>query len=440
MRRFEHVVDNQPAPEPAPQERGVHDHLIAWQVERQRDRLARDTGHLRRRPDLAPIALDVRRAVLRFHRGMRQMRHLVDRFQVVARRLGEDRFGVAVVADGLPRLRRQPPQLLGHRRRVERRTATLPRDGHIVHRRPGLPVPIGHHRHAARNLDDRRDPGTLLGGAGVERRNHRSGHRRSDDRGVEQTGQRDVDAVDRRPIDLHRSVDAVERPADDRMLLDRLQRRVRDGLLGGQPRQRAVGPATVARRVSNRPGHGHALHQRHAPRVGGGGAEHLAGHRSRLTQPLPRRAHARTAAGGLYLELRMVVAAVRHRELDLDHRRVHFELFGNQHRMGGHGALPHLDPVEDEDDAVVRVDLEPGVRLEHTGRVGGRPDRPLATRPADDRPDDDADGENPGAGGRRLQKPASCHPAAFRRGGRGLRHHRVSRISAAARCIARLIR
>ena len=135
---------------------------------------------------------------------------------------------------------------------------------------------------------------------------------------------------------------------------------------------------------------GDALVDRHTPLLGAGRAQHLAGHRARTPQQLPRSPHARAASGELQEKLRMVEAAIRVGELHLDCLRVNLQLLGDQHRMGGHCALSHLNPVEREDDGVVGLNDEPRVGSELTSGLRGVADCPLSSIATHDRGDVEA--------------------------------------------------
>ena len=95
----------------------------------------------------------------------------------------------------------------------------------------------------------------------------------------------------------------------------------------------------------------------------------------------------------------MGVAAIGDRELHLDRRGVNLKLLGDQHRMGGHRALAHLDPVQREDDPLVRMHHEPGVRLELARRLCSRPDGTLTPIATNHRPDHEPKGQRAADGG-----------------------------------------
>ena len=56
--------------------------------------------------------------------------------------------------------------------------------------------------------------------------------------------------------------------------------------------------------------------------------------------------------------------------LQLHLRQVHLQLFGDQHRDGGIGALAHLDIGHGQDNPSIASDADKGVRHEAVGRFG----------------------------------------------------------------------
>ena len=55
---------------------------------------------------------------------------------------------------------------------------------------------------------------------------------------------------------------------------------------------------------------------------------------------------------------------------EVDLGQIHFQLFGEEHRQGGVGALPHLDLVHDEGHAPLTVDADKSVGREGVCRGG----------------------------------------------------------------------
>ena len=55
---------------------------------------------------------------------------------------------------------------------------------------------------------------------------------------------------------------------------------------------------------------------------------------------------------------------------EMDLAQIHLQLFGEEHRQGGVGALPHLDLVHDEGHAPLTVDADKGVGREGVRRGG----------------------------------------------------------------------
>ena len=61
--------------------------------------------------------------------------------------------------------------------------------------------------------------------------------------------------------------------------------------------------------------------------------------------------------------------AIGRRPFGVDLVPVDVELLGDEHRHGGHHALPHLEHRQHDAHGVVGGDADPDVRLEHTGRL-----------------------------------------------------------------------
>jgi hypothetical protein len=55
--------------------------------------------------------------------------------------------------------------------------------------------------------------------------------------------------------------------------------------------------------------------------------------------------------------------------LHLDALPIAAELLGDDHRRGGHHALPHLDVGRDDRHHVIRADAQERIRLEDRGRI-----------------------------------------------------------------------
>jgi hypothetical protein len=100
--------------------------------------------------------------------------------------------------------------------------------------------------------------------------------------------------------------------------------------------------------------------------------EHRSRGRAGLAQGLPRCAYRVRVAGCLYAAQQGIAVElfVGRSMLQPDLFEVHLQLFGDQHRDGGVGALAHLDIGHGQDDLPVAFDADEGVGREAVGRFG----------------------------------------------------------------------
>ena len=101
----------------------------------------------------------------------------------------------------------------------------------------------------------------------------------------------------------------------------------------------------------------------HAPALGCSCDQHDPRRRACLAQRLPATAHRVRISGRLHAEQRIGIEFfVRRRVLQAHLLQVHFELFSDQHRDRGIGALPHLDIGHGQNHLAVAADADEGVR------------------------------------------------------------------------------
>ena len=182
--------------------------------------------------------------------------------------------------------------------------------------------------------------------------------------------QPNIDAIDGRSIDLRRGVETLRRRADQLEILRSLEHDVpghgHEGGVGGKfavfdrsPRRRVKHFAALcaARRRIDIPPLCRRRHQ-HGPRS-----------RTGQAQRLPRPAYRVGVAGGLHADERIgVELLVGRRMLEMHLLHLHLQLFGDQHRDGGIGALAHLHIGHGQDDLPITFNADEGVR--HEGVVG----------------------------------------------------------------------
>ena len=148
-------------------------------------------------------------------------------------------------------------------------------------------------------------------------------------------------------------------------LIGRADRRLLVELdLGGVGGERAVVEAAAGRLVHDLAVGRFAFARRHVPALRRRCDQPHARAGAGLQQHLPRRAHA-AAAGGDHVAIDAVLAQIARRRgiFDLHLRPVAFQLFGDDHRQRGDGALPHLVMRRADQNAAVRIDREEGVDL-----------------------------------------------------------------------------
>ena len=141
------VVHRAPA-EPAAQIAGVDLHRRLGHARRLGRELQRRLGVLRSHPDVDPTVLDPGRAVERLHRGMRQMRHLVERLDHPAIRQGGR--NVSLLARNHRRPIQGPAIIVSEPGAVGAGSiAIVPLDGQDLERFLCPPEAVGHDRHPA---------------------------------------------------------------------------------------------------------------------------------------------------------------------------------------------------------------------------------------------------------------------------------------------------
>ena len=377
----------------------MHLHLLRWDAADLGAEALRTRLELRRRPDVDAVGAHVCGAVHRLHGRVREQRQLV-RGLDLARRTRERAVGIAVVARlgaGLggrlaQELRDAGARDLGVRPvvplHVERVASFL-----------GVPVAVGDHGHAGRDLHHVLHAGDGLRLGGVEVRDLAADGGAARHHGDEHAGPLDVDAELGRAVHLGRGVEPLHPRAEDLPVFGLFER----GILGDGER-RGLGGELAVRQPPLAPGVDHgaplgaAIDSVHCPRLARGRDEHLARGGAGLAERRVGGADAGAAAGALHAEHRVDVRLVRRRGLDLDLGPVGVQLLGDEHGQGGGHALTHLGAVHHDEHAVVRTDPQPGV-----GGEGSGPCRGEASAGGEMEPDDE-----PGAGRRgRLEKVAS---------------------------------
>ena len=183
-----------------------------------------------------------------------------------------------------------------------------------------------------------------------------------------------IDAVHGRAVDLRRRVQPLGRRADELEILRPLQcHLVRDRNPGGVGGKLAIGEASLGWDMKHRPALRAAGCRVDVPSLRRGRDEHRPRGRAGLAKRLPCGADGVGVAGRLQAaEQRVAVAFwVRRRMLQPHLRQVHLELFGDQHRDGGVGALTHFDIGHGQDDLAIRSDPDERVGSEAVIRCFG---------------------------------------------------------------------
>ena len=348
------VVGVDAPPEAASEERDVQRDRFLRKPRGLRDVGQSHARRLDRRPDFDAVLPPVGGGVLRLHRGVRLEGKLVDR-------LLERRDCVAVVAQQHSGLLRQNVALRPQRLRALGGTRSfVPLDLEEVASLEGVPARVGHDGDTGRDRHDGAHPGRPLRGLRVEAGDLAAEDRAARDRGVEQPGHPDVDAVDRASVHLQGRVGARQAPADEAEILRILQRRVLRHRLGRRLiDQVSVGEAPAGRRMQDRPFLRPAGRAVDAPGLSRRGDQHGAGRRPGLPHRFVLGAHARASAGVLVAELRVGPGL-----LDAHARPVGVQLLCDDHRERGAHALAHLRLAGPDGHVAPWIDLQEGVRSE----------------------------------------------------------------------------
>ena len=209
-------VELEPAPEAAAQQVIVNAHLLRLQPERLRDGLLRDGGDLRADPDIAAVRRHLHGAVHRLHRRVREERRLVDGFDLGRGARQRGLHVALVLGDGAWRLRR-----LGQRGHDVSRGKRGVRP--VVERcRAGLETlssrPSSGRRSRQRHCRAWRPGARPALSSAAASSNEASVPPNTGDAATVATfmpGTFDVDAVDRRAVDLAGDIEPLGRRADD---------------------------------------------------------------------------------------------------------------------------------------------------------------------------------------------------------------------------------
>ncbi len=364
---------------------------------------------LRGRPDFAAIRRIERRGVHRLHRRVVLVGVRIDRFDGPGgTRKGRFRIADLRADEGVGGV-----EAFGQHRgdgggRGLRTRPHVPFDGQRFERLVRLPVAVGDDGDTrAVDRDDLAHAGHLLDLGRIEALELAALHRAVADRRGQHARQLQVHAVDELARQLVGRVEALHALAGDLPVLDVLElhflRRFEQGRLGGDG---AVGEAASRRGVADDAVGSLAFAGRHVPALGGCGDQHLACGRTAFAHIVVRFADAAAAAGrevAPHAVARDVLA--RRGELGRDLRPVAFQFLGEELGEARHRALAHLRARDADDDAVVRVNDDPGIDLAHGAaclrvrRAGGN-----------------AEAEREGAGGRADEEGAAVHRSEFGHG------------------------
>ncbi|MNS42096.1 hypothetical protein D3C72_744690 [compost metagenome] len=344
--------------------RGVH-------AERLGDLVAGALGVLGAGPDLALAVGDVGDRRRRLHRRMREVRGVVAGLHDPLG-AGFGRGHVAAVDDDLvggaaDAPFEQPAVGLGV---VGVVGAVVPGDRERVAPLDGRPGVGGDHGHAAQGAeaggqlhvgqaDDRLHPGHGLGRLVVEGLDGAAVDGGAGDRRELHAGQPHVRAEDRAAGDhVGLIVAAHLLGAHVGQLVNVFERDgVRHRLTPGRRGELAVAGPAAARGVDELMVFRLDVGDRHAPRLGGRGAQHVPGLGARAAQGVQAVAH----AGGAVGVLGAVALLVAHGLHDADAVAVGLELVGDGQSQGRAHALAHLGACDHDVDGAVRRDGEPGV-------------------------------------------------------------------------------
>ena len=184
-----------------------------------------------------------------------------------------------------------------------------------------------------------------------------------------------VDAIDGRSVDLRRRIQTLGRSADELEILRSLERHVfGDRHAGGVGGKFAIFDASSRRRVKHFTALRAAGRRIDIPALCRRRHEHGSRGRAGLAQGLPRRAYRVRVASCLHAGQQGIAVElfVGRSMFQLHLRQVHLQLFGDQHRDGGIGALAHLDIGHGQDNPPVAFDADEGVGREAigVGRLG----------------------------------------------------------------------
>jgi len=247
---------------------------------------------LRPHPHIEPVGAVMRGGVQGFHRRVREIGHLVDRLDLLARPL-HCRIDVAVIARAGARAVERGAIILGELGAVGRAAWTqVPLDLERVGRLLGAPEPIGHHGHRVVERHHRFDAAHGFRRRVIHALERAARHRAGDHRGVDHARQLGVDAVGGRAVDLERHVEARGRLAGQGELLRRLDVGLlveRD--LGRVRRQRAIAEGAAGRLVVDLAELGLAGRGVDAPALGRHHHQPHAGRRAHLLLLLVRIPH-----------------------------------------------------------------------------------------------------------------------------------------------------
>ena len=178
-----------------------------------------------------------------------------------------------------------------------------------------------------------------------------------------------VDAIDGRSVDLRRRVETLGRGADELEILRPLERHAfGDRHAGGIGGKFAIFDASSRRRVKHFAALRAAGRRIDIPALCRRRDQHGSRGRAGLAQRLPRPAYRVRVAGCLHAQQGIGVELFVGRSMLQPHLfQVHLQLFGDQHRDGGIGALAHLDIGHGQDDLSVAADADEGVGHEAIG-------------------------------------------------------------------------
>ena len=353
----------------------------------------------------------MRRAVLRLHGRMRQVRDGVFRFDTL-RRAGE-RCGDITV--GLADLRvlgvERCAHTVGDRSGREAAVAAIvPDDRQSVECAFCAPPGIGHHRNGVRHPHHAANAFHRHDGAFVDRLRLAAVNRTLCNGGVKHAGQPHVDRVDRLCRHLVAHIEPPLRRARERPLAGLLELDV----LGRRDLRRVFGDGAecqpaAARPVRDRAGASKAFRGRDIPSRRGGGDQHLPRGGAGLAQ-IKLRVRDRAAGAGRHIAPNFMAAQIfdRRDKFSANLRPVAFKFLRHQHGKTGLCALPHLGMGNADDDRIIRVNHQPCRDFrERPDRVRGAKRNPQGKRNAA------AHSADPGEEGTAAKRIARYHLVLF---------------------------